>query len=90
MHPFKGRHVQRDIILWAVSWYCKYCISYRELQEKLAERGDNVDHSTIYRWLQRYATEIEKRLRCYWRNHSDLCPWHMLETYVQVIGRWAD
>jgi hypothetical protein len=50
MNPFKGRHFQRDIILWAVRWYCKYGISYRELQEMLAERGVNVDHSTIYRW----------------------------------------
>lgn len=50
MNTFKGRHFQRDIILWAVRWYCKYCISYRELQEMLAERGVNVDHSTIYRW----------------------------------------
>ena len=42
MNPFKGRHFQRDIILWAVRWYCKYGISYRELQEMLAERGVNV------------------------------------------------
>ena len=89
MNPFKGRHFQRDIILWAVRWYCKYGISYRELQEMLAERGVNVDHSTIYRWVQRYAPEIEKRLRWYWRNPSDLCPWHMDETYVKVNGRWA-
>ncbi|MGI1381435.1 IS6 family transposase, partial [Escherichia coli] len=39
MNPFKGRYFQRDIILWAVRWYCKYGISYRELQEMLAERG---------------------------------------------------
>ncbi|MEJ6212641.1 IS6 family transposase [Escherichia coli] len=75
MNPFKGRHFQRDIILWAVRWYCKYGISYRELQEMLAERGVNVDHSTIYRWVQRYAPEMEKRLRWYWRNPSEgRCP----------------
>ncbi len=72
MNPFKGRHFQRDIILWAVRWYCKYGISY-----------------PIYRWVQRYAPEMEKRLRWYWRNPSDLCPWHMDETYVKVNGRWA-
>lgn len=60
-----------------------------ELQEMLAERGVNVDHSTIYRWVQRYAPEMEKRLRWYWRNPSDLCPWQMDETYVKVNGRWA-
>ncbi|WP_454805715.1 hypothetical protein [Klebsiella pneumoniae] len=52
----------------------------------LAERGVNVDHSTIYRWVQRYAPEMEKRLRWYWRNPSDLCPWHMDETYVKVMA----
>ena len=45
MNPFHGRHFQGEIILWAVRWYCKYGISYRELQEMLAERGVNVDHS---------------------------------------------
>ena len=72
-----------DIILWAVRWYCKYGISYRELREMLAERGVNVDHTTIYRWVQRYAPEMEKRLRWYWRNPSALNPWHIDETYVK-------
>lgn len=71
MNPFHGRHFQGEIILWAVRWYCKYGISYRELQEMLAERGVNVDHTTIYRWVQRYAPEIEKRLRWYWRNPTE-------------------
>ncbi|EUM08114.1 hypothetical protein L465_03646 [Enterobacter sp. BIDMC 29] len=53
----------------------------------LAERDVNVEHSTIYRWVQRYAPEMDKRLRWYWRNPSDLCPWHMDETYVKVNGR---
>lgn len=53
MNPSKGRHFVRHIILWVVRWYCKYGISYRELQEKLVERGVNVDHTTIYRWVLR-------------------------------------
>lgn len=64
MNVIKGRHFNRVIILWVVRWYCKYGISYRELQ---AERGVNVEHSTIYRWVQRYAPEMEKRLRWYWQ-----------------------
>ena len=76
MNPFHGRHFQGEIIHWAVRWYCKYGISYRELQEMLAERGVNVDHTTIYCWVQRYAPEIEKRLRWYWRNPTDLSSWH--------------
>ena len=85
MNPFKGRHFQRDIILWAVRWYCKYGISYRELREMLAERGVNVDHSTIYRWVQRYAPEMEKRLRWYWRTTLPIFARGMDET-VKVNG----
>ncbi|MFV2833814.1 IS6 family transposase, partial [Escherichia coli] len=83
MNPFKGRHFQRDIILWAVRWYCKYGISYRELQEMLAERGVNVDHSTIYRWVQRYAPEMEKRLRWYWGTVAKLA---MRQPFVLFKG----
>ena len=89
MDVFKGRHFSCDIILWAVRWYCKYGISYRELQEMLAERGVNVDHSTIYRWVQRYAPEMEKRLRWYWRQPSCFCSWLLDETYIKVNGRWV-
>lgn len=89
MNVFKGRHFQQDIILWAVRWYCKYGISYRELQEMLAERSVNVDHTTIYRWVQRYAPEMEKLLRWYWRQASGFSSWHLDETYVKVNGRWA-
>ena len=64
---FKGRHFRGEIVLWAVRWYCRYGISYRDLEEMMAERGVSVDHSTIYRWVQRYAPEIEKRLRWHWR-----------------------
>src|SRR3546814_11282811 len=67
MTDFKWRHFQGDVILWAVRWYCRYPISYRDLGEMLAERGISVDHTTIYRWVQCYAPEMEKRLRWFWR-----------------------
>ncbi|OTA14062.1 transposase [Xenorhabdus vietnamensis] len=54
MNVFKGCHFTGIIILWAVRWYCKYGISYRERQERLTERGVNVDHTTLYRWVQHY------------------------------------
>src|SRR3546814_1974174 len=57
MTDFKWRHFQGDVILWAVRWYCRYPISYRDLEEMLAERGISVDHTTIYRWVQCYAPE---------------------------------
>ena len=63
MNLFKFRHFPYDIIIWAVHWYCKYGISYRELKEMLSERGVDVGNSTIYRWVQRYAPVIENRLR---------------------------
>src|SRR3546814_10398256 len=65
---FKWRHFQGDVILWAVRWYCRYPISYRDLEEMLAERGISVNHTTIYRWVQFYAPEMEKRLR--WRSEE--------------------
>ena len=55
----------------------------------LVERGVNVDQTTIYRGVQRYAPEIEKRLCWYWRNPTDLSSWHIDETYVKVNGRWS-
>ena len=74
--------------MWAVRWYCRYGISYRDLEQMMGERGVNLDHSTIYRWVQRYAPEMEKRLRWQWR-----CPqstsWRVDETYVKVRGAWT-
>ena len=88
MNDFKGRHFEGQIILWAVRWYCKYGVSCRELEEMLEEGGVTVDHTTIYRWPQRYAPEIEKRLRWYWRRPRSTS-WRVDETYVKVRGRWA-
>jgi hypothetical protein len=55
MSAFKWRQFAGEVILWAVRWYCRYGISYRELEEMLGERGVAVDHTTIYRWVQRYS-----------------------------------
>lgn len=87
MNDFKWRHFQGEIILQCVRWYCKYGISYRDLEEMMAERGVEVDHTTIYRWVQHYAPEMEKRLRWYWRNNFD-SSWRVDETYVKVKGQW--
>lgn len=84
---FKWRHFEGRVILWAVRWYCKYGISYRELAEMLCERGIKVDHTTIYRWVQRYAPEMEKRLRWYARCAGS--SWRVDETYIKVNGEWV-
>ena len=88
MGDFKGRHFSGEIVLWAVRWYCRFGISYRDLEATMTERGVAVDHSTIDRWLQRFAPEMERRLRWQWRR-----PWSRIwrndETYLKIRGRWA-
>ena len=64
-NPFKWRHFQPEIILLAVRWYLRYSLSYRDLEEMMTERGLSVVHTTIYRWVQRYAPELDKRSRPY-------------------------
>ena len=66
MSDFKGRRFPIDIILVCVRWYCKYGISYRDLEEMMSERG-MVDHTTLFRWVQHYAPLMEKRVRWYQR-----------------------
>ncbi len=86
MSLFKRRRFPIEIILLCVRWYCKYGISYRDLAEMMQERGVEVDPSTIFRWVQRYASEIEKRVRRYQGSRSG--SWRVDETYVRVGGRW--
>ena len=83
---FKWRHFAGELILLCVRWYCKYGISYRDLEEMMAERGVAVDHVTLYRWVQRYAPELEKRVRWYQGYRSS--SWRVDETYVRVGGKW--
>ena len=61
--PFKWRHFQAEIILLCVRWYLRYALSYRDLEELMLERGLHIDHTTLFRWVQRYAPEREKRCR---------------------------
>jgi len=86
MSLFKRRRFPAAIILLCVCWYCKYGISYRDLAEMMQERGVSVNPSTIFRWVQRYAPEIEKRVRRFQGSRSG--SWRMDETYVRVGGRW--
>ena len=58
---FKGRQFTAEVILWAVRWYLMFPISYRDLALMLQGRGVAVDHTTIFRWIQAYAVELEKR-----------------------------
>ena len=84
--PFKWRHFEANIILLCVRWYLRYALSYRDLEEMMRERGLQVDHTTIYRWVQRYAPELEKRCRPPLKVTTD--SWRVDETYVKVKGTW--
>lgn len=83
---FKRRHFPINIILLCVLWYCKYGISYRDLAEMMQKRGVVVDPSTVFRRVQRYAPQIEKRIRPYQRPRSG--SWRVDGTYVRVGSNW--
>jgi IS6 family transposase len=87
VNPFKWRHYAPAIILLCVRWYLRYSLSYRDLAEMMAERGLPVDHTTIYRWVQRYAPELQKRVRAQLQPTND--SWRVEETYIKMHGDWA-
>lgn len=60
---FKGRHFEARLIVQAVTWYLRYPLSYRDLEEMFRERGFELDHSTINRWVLTYAPMIESAPR---------------------------
>jgi hypothetical protein len=60
---FKWRQSEPTVILMAVGWYLRFSLSYRDVEELLVERGLDTDHVTVWRWVQRYAPELERRLR---------------------------
>src|SRR3954463_1050554 len=70
---FRGFRFPAEVIVWAVRWYLQFPISYRDLERMLADRGVAVDHTTMYRWVQHFALELEKRMR----HHLRPChgPW---------------
>ena len=62
---FKWRQTEPELILCAVRWYLRYSLWFRDVEELLSERGLAADHTTIWRWVQRYGPELEERLRCH-------------------------
>ena len=84
---FKGRHFEAEIIVLCVRWYLRFGLSFRNLEELMAERNLAVDHVTIWRWVQRYAPELHRRCRPELRmtNRS----WRVDETYIRVAGKWT-
>ena len=83
---FKKRQFDPIIIVTCVRWYCRFSLSLRDLEELMAERGLAVDHTTIWRWVQRYAPEVLRRLRGNVKQKSST--WHIDETFIRISGRW--
>src|SRR6266849_4936564 len=84
---FRGRHFQDEIIVLCLRWYLRYSLSYRDLEEMMAERGLSLDHSTIWRWVQRYAPILNQRIRRELRPRNG--SWRVDETYLRVAGKWT-
>jgi IS6 family transposase len=82
---FAGFRFPREVISVAVRWYLRYGLSYRDVEELLAERGVTVDHVTIYRWVQRFTPEFTEAARpC---RHAPGDQWFVDETYLKVAGK---
>ena len=86
MIEFKGSHFEREVILWGMRWYVAYPISYRQLEEMMQERGVEVDHSTLNRWVVKYVPLLDEQFRE--RKRPVGSSWRMDETYVRIKGVW--
>jgi IS6 family transposase len=84
---FRGRHFRSEVIVLCVRWYLRYPLSYRDLEEMMAERGMAIDHSTIARWVLYYAPILNERIRREMRRPNR--SWRVDETYVRVAGKWT-
>src|SRR5712691_4943583 len=84
---FKWRQTEPGLILCAVRWYLRYSLSFRDVEELLEERGLKTDHTTVWRWVQCYAPELEQRLRRYLKPTNK--SWRVDETYLRVKGCWC-
>ena len=84
---FKWKHFEGEVILWLVRWYGRYALSYNDLREMAAERELSVCRSTIYRWVQQYGPELERRVKSLLKKTCD--SWKLDETYIKVKGKWV-
>nr|WP_230389712.1 IS6 family transposase [Piscirickettsia salmonis] len=83
MINFSGRHFKKDLIMMAIRWYIAYTLSYRDIEELMAERGIQVDHSTIHRWLLSIEGRFKKRYK-----RQPGASWRLDETYIKIKGQW--
>jgi len=83
---FKGSHYPKDVILYAVFFYVRYAVSYRDLEEIMGERGIHVDHATLNRWVVKYSPGIAETAQV--RKQPTARSWRMDETYIKIKGQW--
>lgn len=83
---FKGCHFPDSVILMAIRWYCRYKLSYRDIEELMAERGVEVDHATVNRWVVKFAPALLKVAQT--QKATVGSSWRMDETYIKVCGQW--
>src|SRR4030081_1335655 len=79
---FKGFRFPPEVIVLAVRWYLRFGLSYRDVEELLSERGVEVDHVTVYLWVQRFALQLTEAARPCRQAVGDR--WYVDETYVRV------
>src|SRR5580658_6069388 len=84
---FAGRHFDREVIILCVRWYLGYELSFRDLVEMMAERELDLAHTTILRWVRRFAPEFIKRWNRFGRSAGR--SWRVDETYIKVRGEWT-
>jgi putative transposase len=87
MISFKGAQFPKDVILFAVFFYVRHTVSYRDLEEIMAERGVEVDHATLNRWVGKYSPLAAEQARR--RKRPTDRSWRMDETYIKVKGEWV-
>ena len=83
----KGNHFPKSLILYAVFFYVRYGVSYRDLEEIMAERGVEVDHATLNHWVVTYSPQIAVNVQT--KKRPGASSWRMDETYIKVRGKWA-
>ncbi len=84
---FKGSHYPKSVILYAVFFYVRYGVSYRDLEEIMAERGVDIDHATLNRWVVKFSPLIAVNAQA--RKKPTAVSWRMDETYIKVRTRWV-
>jgi transposase-like protein len=83
---FKWRHFEPEIIVCGVRWSLRYALSYRDVEALMLDRGLGIDHTTVFRWVQRYAHELDQRCRPHLKATNDA--YRVDETYIKIKKVW--